>query len=133
MFPGLVASRGEITEAIIGAAMEVNRALGPGLLESAYRQWLCHELQLRGVPFVCERQLPVTYKGLRLDCGHRVDLIVAEAVVVELKTVDRLAPLHDAQLLTYVLPGGWNLGLLINFNVALQRNGIHRRVLGLEE
>ena len=123
----------EITEAIIGAAMEVNRALGPGLLESAYRQWLCHELQLRGVPFVCERQLPVTYKGLRLDCGHRVDLIVAEAVVVELKTVDRLAPLHDAQLLTYLLPGGWNLGLLINFNVALQRNGIHRRVLGLEE
>ena len=90
MFPGLVASRGEITEAIIGAAMEVNRALGPGLLESAYRQWLCHELQLRGVPFVCERPLPVTYKGLRLDCGHRVDLIVAEAVVVELKTVDRL-------------------------------------------
>ena len=63
--------------------MEVNRALGPGLLESAYRQWLCHELQLRGVPFVCERQLPVTYKGLRLDCGHRVDLIIAEAVVVE--------------------------------------------------
>ena len=73
------------------------------------------------------------YKGLRLDCGYRVDLIVAEAVVVELKTVDRLAPVHDAQLLTYLRLGGWKVGLLINFNVALLRNGIHRRVLGLEE
>ena|SRR6266568_4888440 len=76
----------EITEAIIGAAIEVHRALGPGLLESAYRQCLCHELQLRGLPFVCERPSPVIYKGLRLDCGYRVDLIVAEAVVVELTT-----------------------------------------------
>jgi len=123
----------EITEAIIGAAIEVHRALGPGLLESAYRQCLCHELQLRGLPFVCERPLPVIYKGLRLDCGYRVDLIVAEAVVVELKTVDHLAPVHDAQLLTYLRLGGWKLGLLINFNVAVLRNGIHRRVLGLEE
>jgi GxxExxY protein len=92
----------EITEAIIGASIEVHRALGPGLLESAYRQCLCHELKLRGMPFVCERPLPVVYKGLRLDCGYRVDLIVADAVVVELKTVDHLAPVHDAQL-----PCGW--------------------------
>jgi GxxExxY protein len=109
----------EITETIIGAAIEVHRGLGPGLLESAYRQCLCHELQLRGLAFVCERLLPVIYKGLRLDCGYRVDLIVAEAVVVELKTVDHLAPVHDAQLLTYLRLGGWKLGLLINFNVAL--------------
>jgi len=123
----------EITEAIIGSSIEVHRELGPGLLESAYRQCLCHELKLRGLPFVCERPLPVVYKGLRLDCGYRVDLIVADAVVVELKTVDRLAPVHDAQLLTYLRLGGWKVGLLINFNVALLRHGIRRRVLGLEE
>ena len=123
----------EITEAIIGSSIEVHRELGPGLLESAYRQCLCHELTLRGMPFVCERPLPVAYKGLRLDCGYRVDLVVADAVVVELKTVDRLAPVHDAQLLTYLRLGGWKVGLLINFNVELLRNGIHRRVLGLEE
>ncbi len=75
----------------------------------------------------------MVYKGLRLDCGYRVDLVVADAVVVELKTVDRLAPVHDAQLLTYLRLGGWKVGLLINFNVELLRNGIHRRVLGLEE
>src|SRR2546430_855589 len=114
----------EITEAIIGSSIEVHRELGPGLLESAYRQCLCHELTLRGMPFVCERPLPVVYKGLRLDCGYRVDLVVADAVVVELKTVDRLAPVHDAQLLTYLRLGGWKVGLLINFNVELLRNGI---------
>ena len=75
----------------------------------------------------------MVYKGLRLDCGYRLDLIVADAVVVELKTVDRLAPVHDAQLLTYLRLGGWKVGLLINFNVALLRHGIRRRVLGLEE
>ena len=85
------------------------------------------------MPFVCERPLPVVYKGLRLDCGYRVDLVVADAVVVEVKTVDRLAPVHDAQLLTYLRLGGWKVGLLINFNVELLRNGIHRRVFGLEE
>src|SRR5882672_4321501 len=123
----------EITEAIIGSSIDVHRELGPGLLESAYRQCLCHELKPRGLPFVCERPLPVAYKGLRLDCGYRLDLIVADAVVVELKTVDHLAPVHDAQLLTYLRLGGWRVGLLINFNVGLLRNGIHRRVLGLEE
>ena len=123
----------EITEAIIGAAIEVHRALGPGLLESAYMQCLCHELHLQGLPFVCEQPLPVIYKGLRLDCGYRVDLIVANAVVVEIKAVDRLAPVHEAQLLTYLRIGGWKVGLLINFNVPLLRDGICRRVLGLEE
>ena len=123
----------EITEAIIGAAIEVHRARGPGLLESAYLQCLCRELQLRGLPFLCEQPLPLVYKGLRLDCGYRVDLIVADTVVVELETVDHLARVHDAQLLTYLRLGGWKVGLLINFNVALLRDGIHRRVLGLEE
>jgi GxxExxY protein len=122
----------EITEAFIGASIEVHRALGPGLLESAYKQCLGHELHVRGLPFVSELPSPVIYKGLRLDCGYRVDLIVADAVVVELKTVDHLAAVHDAQLLTYLRLGGWKAGL-INFNVALLRNGIRRRVLGLEE
>ena len=123
----------EITEAVIGAAIEVHRALGPGLLESAYTQCLCHELNLRGLSFVTEHSLPVVYKGLRLDCGYRVDLVVAGAVVVEVKAVDRLAPVHEAQLLTYLRLGGWQVGLLLNFNVAVLRDGIRRRVLGLEE
>ena len=123
----------EITEGVIGGAIEVHRALGPGLLESAYFQCLCRELQIRELPFLCERSLPVVYKGLRLDCGYRVDLIVADAVVVELKTVEQVAPVHGAQLLTYMRLGGWKAGLLINFNVTFLRDGIHRRVLGLEE
>jgi len=85
------------------------------------------------LPFVLEQPLPLVYKGLRLDCGYRVDLVVADRVVVEVKVVDRLAPVHEAQLLTYLRLGGWKVGLLINFNVALLREGIVRRVLGLEE
>jgi len=123
----------QVTEAVIGAAIEVHRALGPGWLESAYTQCLCHELNLCGLSFVTEHSLPVVYKGLRLDCGYRVDLVVAGVVVVELKAVDRLAPVHEAQLLTYLRLGGWKVGLLLNFNVAVLRDGIRRRVLGLEE
>jgi GxxExxY protein len=85
------------------------------------------------LPFVLDQPLPLVYKGLRLDCGYRVDLVVADRVVVEVKVVDRLAPVHEAQLLTYLRLGGWKVGLLINFNVALLREGIVRRVLGLEE
>jgi len=123
----------QVTEAVIGDAIEVHRALGPGLLESAYTQCLCHELNLCGLSFVTEHSLPVVYKGLRLDCGYRVDLVVAGVVVVEVKAVDRLAPVHEAQLLTYLRLGGWKVGLLLNFNVAVLRDGIRRRVLGLEE
>jgi GxxExxY protein len=123
----------EITETVIGAAIEVHRAIGPGLLESAYVQCLCFELSLRQIPFVMEVSLPVMYKGLRLDCGYRVDLVVADAVVVEIKAVERLAPVHEAQLLTYLRLGGWKAALLINFNVPLLREGIVRRVLGLDE
>ncbi|MEJ5200514.1 MAG: GxxExxY protein [Anaerolineae bacterium] len=123
----------EITQAIIGAAIEVHRALGPGLLESAYEECTCRELSLREIPYERQVELPVEYKGLRLDCGYRVDLVVAKLVVVELKAVDKLLPIHEAQLLTYMRLGGWKVGLLINFNEAYLKHGIRRRVLGLEE
>jgi len=92
----------EITGSVIGAAIEVHRVLGPGLLESAYEECMCRELALRQVPFERQWQLPVEYKGVRLDCGYRVDLVVADRVAVELKAVDRLLPIHQAQLLTYM-------------------------------
>jgi GxxExxY protein len=123
----------DITKEVIGAAIEVHRTLGPGLLESTYKQCLCRELQLRQLPFAWEQPLPLVYKGLKLECGYRVDLVVAGTVVVEVKAIDRLAPVHEAQLLTYLRLGGWKVGLLINFHVALLRDGIVRRVLGLEE
>ena len=123
----------EITEAIIGAAIEVHRTLGPGLLESAYTQCLCYELTLQNLPFTLEQPLPVLYKGLKLDCGYRLDLIVANAVIVEIKAVERLIPVHSAQLLTYLRLGACKAALLINFNVPLLREGIVRRVLSLEE
>jgi GxxExxY protein len=123
----------DLTKAIIGAAIEVHRALGPGLLESAYEECLCEELKLRGIPFERQKPLPVIYKGKQLDCGYRLDLVVANAVVLELKAIEAFAPIHDAQLLTYLRLGGWKVGLLINFNVPVLRDGIRRKVLGLEE
>ena len=119
----------ELTYETIGAAIEVHRALGPGLLESAYQACLCRELSLRGIRFQTELALPVHYKGVRLDCGYKVDILVGQLVVVEIKTVEALAPVHDAQLLTYLRLGGWKVGLLINFNVAVLKHGIHRRVM----
>ena len=122
----------EITHSVIGAAIEVHRQLGPGLLESAYFECLCRELVLREIPFDYEKPLPLEYKGVRLECGYRLDLLVAGSVVVEVKSVEALAPIHDAQLLTYLRLGGWRVGLLINFNVAVLKNGIHRKILGYE-
>ena len=122
----------EVTREIIGAAIEVHRQLGPGLLESAYFECLCRELVLRGIPFEYEKPLPLEYKGIRLECGYRIDLLVESSVVVEIKSVEGLAPIHDAQLLTYLRIGGWRVGLLINFNVAVLKNGIHRKILGYE-
>ena|SRR5688572_11028781 len=122
-----------LTREIIGAAIEVHRHLGPGLLESAYRRCLMQELLLRGIPFKHELPLPVEYKGIRLDSGYRLDLLVGDAVVVETKSVESLAKIHEAQLITYLRFGGWKVGLLINFNVDVLRNGIWRRVLGLPE
>jgi GxxExxY protein len=121
--------RNEITERVIGAAIEVHRALGPGLLESAYEECLAHELTLRAVTFERQRALPVQYKGVALDCGYRLDLLVENAVVVEIKAVSEIEPVHEAQLLTYLRLGGWQVGLLINFNVPVLKNGIRRRVL----
>ena len=122
-----------ITEAIIGAAMEVHRTLGPGLLESRYELCLCRELSLRGVPFERQKPVSVEYKGVRLDCGYRADLVVDQQVLVELKAADALSAINDAQLLTYLRLGGWSAGLIINFNVQLLKHGIRRKVLNLEE
>ncbi len=121
--------RNEITERVIGAAIEVHRALGPGLLESAYEECLAHELALGGVTFDRQRPLPVEYKGVMLDCEYRLDLLVENTVVVEIKAVSEIEPVHEAQLLTYLRLGGWRVGLLINFNVPVLKNGIRRRVL----
>jgi len=117
------------TVPIIGAAIEVHRHLGPGLLESAYEQCLCRELHLRGIEFRCQIDLPVLYKGLKLDCGYKIDLIVSEEIIVELKSVERILPIHEAQLLTYMELAAKPVGLLINFNVPLLTQGIIRRVL----
>ena len=117
------------TEPIILAAIEVHRALGPGLLESAYEECLCHELRLRGIPFHRQVDLPVTYKGIKLETGYRFDLIVNDLVVVEIKSVETVLPVHEAQLMTYMKLTGKAVGLLINFKVAVLKNGIRRRVL----
>jgi GxxExxY protein len=117
------------TSRIIAAALEVHRALGPGLLESAYEECLCHELHLRRVDFERQVDLPVSFKGLKLDCGYKADLIVEKDVVVELKSVEKVLPIHQAQLLTYLKLSGKRTGLLINFNVPLLTHGITRRVL----
>ena len=123
----------EITQTVIGAAIEVHRVLGPGLLESAYEECLCRELVLRNVPYERQRQLPVDYKGTKVDCGYRLDLLVSEQVVVEIKAVESLLPIHQAQLLTYLKLGGWKVGLLMNFNVPVLKQGIKRVVLGFTE
>ena len=122
----------ELTRAVIGAAMEVHRRLGPGLLESAYQQCLGQELSLRHIPYERELPLPLEYKGIRCECGYRLDLLIARAVVVEVKSVEELVPIHEAQLLTYLRLGGWKVGLLINFNVPILKNGIRRKILGFE-
>src|SRR5882672_7590175 len=122
----------QLTYEVIGASIEVNRKLGPGLLESAYRKCLCRELMLRGIPYKKEQPLPLEYKGIRLECGYRVDILVGGIVAVEVKSVEALAPIHEAQLLTYLRLGGWRVGLLINFNVVVLKNGIHRKIMGFD-
>jgi len=117
------------TAPIIGAAIELHRALGPGLLESAYEECLCHELHLRGLAFQRQVDLPVPYKGLKLDCGYKMDVVVDNTVILELKCVEKALPIHEAQLLTYLKLSGKRVGLLINFNVSLLTQGIVRRVL----
>jgi len=119
----------DLTSQIIGAAIEVHRELGPGLLESAYQACLAREFSLRNLPFEQEKPLPVEYKGTRVDCGYRLDFIVAGRVVVELKAVDAVQKVHEAQLLTYLKLTGCRVGLLINFNVPVLKDGIKRMVL----
>ncbi|OGI66404.1 MAG: GxxExxY protein [Candidatus Muproteobacteria bacterium RBG_16_60_9] len=120
-----------LSNEIIGAAIEVHRCLGPGLLESAYEECLCHELTDRGVKFERQKSLPIPYKGKILDCGYRLDVVVAGLVVLELKAVDRLEPIHTAQMLTYLKLSQLKLGMLINFNVPSLRSGIKRVVNNL--
>ena len=119
----------ELTREIIGAAIAVHRVLGPGLLESAYQTCMGRELALRHTPFRSQVEVPIEYKGVRLDCGYRIDLLVDDRVVVELKSVDRVLPVHEAQLMTYLRLSRIHVGLLINFNVPVLRGGIVRRVL----
>jgi GxxExxY protein len=123
----------DLTAKIIGAAIEVHKTLGPGLLESAYEECLAHEMQLRSLDFKRQVPLPVAYKCVNLDCGYRLDFLVHNAVVLELKAIDALQPIHEARVLTYLKLGGWTVGLLINFNVPILRNGIKRIVLNYEE
>jgi GxxExxY protein len=121
--------RDPISSSVIGAAIEVHRILGPGLLESAYEECLCHEVSLRGIAFERQLALPVNYKGVKLDCGYRLDIVLPGKLVIEVKAVEALAPIHDAQLLTYLKLAGIRTGLLLNFNVPLLRDGIRRLVL----
>ena len=118
----------ELSSKIIGAAIEVHKMLGPGLLESAYEECLCYEFGLRGLSNERQKVLPVIYKGKELDCGYRLDIVVANLIILELKSCERIEPIHQAQLLTYLKLSGLKLGLLLNFNVALMRDGIVRVV-----
>ena len=115
-----------LTEQTIGEAIEVHRNLGPGLLESAYEECLAHELGLRGVAYERQRPLPIRYKGVKLDCGYRLDLVVDRRVILELKAVEQLLPIHEAQLLTYLRLSGIRYGLLMNFHVPVLIQGIRR-------
>jgi GxxExxY protein len=116
----------KLTRDVIGAAVEVHKVLGPGLLESAYEECLCHELRLRNIAYERQKELPIEYKGIKLDCGYRLDIVVASKLILELKSCNNLEPIHKAQLLTYLKLTGIKIGLLINFNVPLLKQGIKR-------
>ena len=120
----------KLSEKIIGAGIEVHRALGPGLLESTYEECLCYEIKLRGLSFERQKPLPVVYKGVTLDCGYRLDVVVENSVILELKTVEGPLSIHEAQLLTYLKLTGLRLGLLMNFNVPVLKDGIKRMING---
>ncbi|MFP4027127.1 MAG: GxxExxY protein [Candidatus Brocadiia bacterium] len=119
----------DLSNRVIGAAIEVHRELGPGLLESTYEQCLAHELKLNGIGFQLQHALPVQYKDVRLNCGYRIDMLVEETLILELKSVDEVKGIHEAQLLTYMRLAEIKTGLLINFNVKRLKNGIQRFVL----
>jgi len=123
----------KLSSRIIGAAIEVHKALGPGLLESAYEECICYELDLGGLSLERQKPLAIQYKEIDLDCGYRLDVVVENAIILELKSCDKIEPIHEAQLLTYLRLSGLKLGLLLNFNVPLMRDGIVRIVNELEE
>ena len=123
----------ELTERIIGFMIEVHRELGPGLLESTYEACLCHEFSLAGLNFRRQVGLPVSYKGMQIDCGYRIDVIVEETVIIEIKSVKALDAIHDAQIMTYLKLSKYPLGLLANFNVKLLKDGIRRKSMKLPE
>jgi GxxExxY protein len=123
----------QLSNKIIGAAIEVHKVLGPGLLESAYEECLCHELELRGLHYERQKPLPVMYKGRKLDCGYRLDVVVENAIILELKSCEKMEPIYEAQLLTYLKLSGLHLGLILNFNVSMMRDGIKRIVHELAE
>lgn len=123
----------QLSSKIIGAAIEVHKHLGPGLLESAYEECLCHEFDLRRIKFDRQKSLPVEYKGRKLDCGYRLDVLVEDWIVLELKSCEKIEPIHKAQLLTYLKLSNLNLGLLFNFNTEIMKNGIVRVVNKLPE
>ena len=118
----------QITEAVIGAAVDIHRTLGPGLLESAYEACLVFELVEHGLKIEQQKPLPVVYRGVKLDCGYRLDILIEESVIVEVKSIDQIAPVHKAQLLSYLKLSGCKVGLLINFNVKVLKDGIVRMV-----
>jgi GxxExxY protein len=123
----------KLSSKVIGAAIEVHRHLGPGLLESAYEECLCHELDLRNTGYERQKALPVIYKGKGLDCGYRLDIVVDNQLIVELKSVEKIEPIHRAQLLTYLKLSDIRLGLILNFNVTMMKDGIVRIVNDLTE
>ena len=123
----------ELSNRIIGAAIEVHKALGPGLLESAYEECLSHEFISRNFSFDRQKSLPLIYKGKKLDCGYRLDMVVENAIILELKSCEKIEPIHKAQLLTYLKLSGLHLGLILNFNTTLMRDGIVRIVNELNE
>jgi GxxExxY protein len=116
----------DLTGKVIGAAIEVHNALGPGLLESAYEECFCYELSNRNIPFERQKELPIVYKGVTLDCGYRLDVLIPDKLIIELKSCENIQPIHSAQLLTYLKLTGIKVGLLINFNVPVLKDGIVR-------
>ena len=123
----------QLSSKIIGAAIQVHKALGPGLLESAYEECICHELSSQSSSIERQKPLAINYKGVKLDCGYRLDIVVENTIILELKSCEKIEPIHKAQLLTYLKLSGLNLGLILNFNVPVMRDGIVRIVNELKE
>lgn len=122
-------AQNQISKQVVDAAFAVHSALGPGLLETVYEQCLRHELEMRGLDVRCQVPLPITYRNVQIEAGFRIDMIVGDSVVIEIKAVEKVLPVHEAQLHTYLKLSGHTLGFLINFNVPLIRDGLRRRVL----